>query len=54
VTYLATHPGRVGELLGQHLVLVLVSLAVAIVIAIPLGIVAARCTRSRALRCSRS
>jgi osmoprotectant transport system permease protein len=46
VTYLATHPGRVGELLGQHLVLVLVSLAVAIVIAIPLGIVAARNARA--------
>jgi osmoprotectant transport system permease protein len=45
MTYLATHPGRVFELLGEHLVLVLVSLAVALAIALPLGVAAARSRR---------
>ncbi len=42
MTYLATHVGRVGALLGQHLVLVLVSLALAMLVALPAGVVAAR------------
>jgi osmoprotectant transport system permease protein len=45
MTYLATHASRVAELLGQHVVLVLVSLAVALLIALPLGVVAARSAR---------
>ena len=49
MTYLATHAARVGGLLGAHVVLVLVSLAVALVIAVPLGIVAARSARGGAL-----
>lgn len=44
--YLATHAGRVGALLGQHVVLVGVSLAVALLIALPLGVVAARNARA--------
>ena len=46
MTYLAAHAARVGDLLGQHLVLVLVSLAVALAIALPLGILAARNARA--------
>jgi len=46
VTYLETHGARVAALLGQHVVLVLVSLAVALVIAVPLGVVAARNPRA--------
>jgi osmoprotectant transport system permease protein len=42
VTYVATHLDRVGVLLGQHVFLVAVSLAVALLIAVPLGVVAAR------------
>jgi osmoprotectant transport system permease protein len=42
MTYLVTHGPRIGALLLQHLVLVGVSLALALVIALPLGIVAAR------------
>ena len=42
MTYLATHLGRIGALLGQHVVLVAVSLAIALVIALPLGVLAAR------------
>jgi len=42
VTYLATHLDRVGALLGQHVVLVLVSLALALLVALPAGVVAAR------------
>jgi len=45
MTYLATHAARVGELLGQHVVLVLVSLAIALAIALPLGVAAARSER---------
>jgi osmoprotectant transport system permease protein len=40
--YLATHLGRVGALAGQHVFLVGVSLAVALLIALPLGVAAAR------------
>ena len=42
MTYVATHLDRVGVLLGQHVFLVAVSLAVALLIAVPLGVVAAR------------
>ncbi|HYW52868.1 MAG TPA: ABC transporter permease subunit, partial [Dongiaceae bacterium] len=42
MTYLATHLDRVGALLGQHVVLVLVSLALALLVALPAGVVAAR------------
>jgi osmoprotectant transport system permease protein len=49
MTYLAAHPDRVATLLGQHVVLVLVSLAVALLIALPLGVVAARNPRAGAL-----
>ncbi|HYW53488.1 MAG TPA: ABC transporter permease [Dongiaceae bacterium] len=45
MTYLGTHAARVGELLGQHVVLVLVSLAIALAIALPLGVAAARSER---------
>ncbi|MEA2721680.1 MAG: osmoprotectant transport system permease protein [Candidatus Eremiobacteraeota bacterium] len=48
MTYLAAHGARVADLLGQHVVLVLVSLLVALVIAVPLGVVAARNERAGA------
>ncbi|MBV9408406.1 MAG: ABC transporter permease [Candidatus Eremiobacteraeota bacterium] len=47
MTYLAAHAGRVGALLAQHVVLVVVSLAIALVIALPLGVLAARNARAR-------
>ena len=46
MTYLVSHPERVASLLGQHVVLVLVSLAVALLIALPLGVLAARNARA--------
>lgn len=46
MTYLATHGARVAALLGQHVVLVLASLAIALVVAVPLGVVAARSARA--------
>jgi osmoprotectant transport system permease protein len=49
MTYLTAHAARVAALLGQHVVLVLVSLAVALVIALPLGVLAARSPRAGAL-----
>jgi osmoprotectant transport system permease protein len=49
MTYLAAHPARVGALLGEHVVLVLVSLAVALLIAFPLGVLAARAPRAGAV-----
>ena len=49
MTYLVTHPARVGGLLGEHIVLVLVSLAVALALAVPLGILAARNERAGTL-----
>ena len=49
MTYLATHLGRVGALLGQHVFLVGVSLAAALLIALPLGVVAARNPRVGAI-----
>jgi osmoprotectant transport system permease protein len=42
VKYLFTHLGRVGGLLEEHVVLVVVSLAIALIIALPLGVIAAR------------
>lgn len=42
MTYLLSHPGTVLAYTGQHLVLVAVSLAIALAIAAPLGVVAAR------------
>jgi osmoprotectant transport system permease protein len=49
MTYAATHGARVAALLGQHVVLVLVSLLIALVIAVPLGVVAARNARAGSL-----
>ncbi|MBV8367705.1 MAG: ABC transporter permease [Candidatus Eremiobacteraeota bacterium] len=46
MTYLASHPARVGALLGEHVVLVAVALAIALVIALPLGVLAARNARA--------
>lgn len=43
--YFALHGDRVVSLLGQHVILVGVSLLIALVIALPLGIVAARNAR---------
>jgi osmoprotectant transport system permease protein len=48
MTYLAAHLDRVGALLGQHVVLVLVSLAIALLVALPAGVVAARNPRAGA------
>ncbi len=42
MSYLVSHPGRVAALAGGHLELVAVALAVALIFALPLGIVAAR------------
>jgi osmoprotectant transport system permease protein len=49
VIYFATHLDRVGALLGQHVLLVGTSLAVALLIALPLGVVAARNPRAGAI-----
>jgi osmoprotectant transport system permease protein len=46
VTYVAAHLDRIGALLGEHVVLVVSSLVVALLIALPLGIVAARNARA--------
>jgi osmoprotectant transport system permease protein len=46
MTYLPTHLARVTALLGQHVVLVFVSLAIALAIALPLGVIAARNRRA--------
>jgi len=46
MTYLLSHLDRVGALLGQHVVLVGVSLILALVFALPLGVVAARAPRT--------
>ncbi|HYZ17150.1 MAG TPA: ABC transporter permease [Candidatus Acidoferrum sp.] len=42
MTYLATHLDVVGRRLEEHLVLVLVSLVIALIIALPLGVLSAR------------
>jgi osmoprotectant transport system permease protein len=49
VTYLFAHVARVADLLGQHVVLVAVALVVALVIAVPLGVLATRNTRAGAV-----
>ena len=49
MNYLAAHPDRVGALMGQHVLLVGVSLAVALLIALPLGVAAARNPRAGAI-----
>ena len=48
MTYLAAHPGTVASLLGQHVVLVGISLAIALAIAFPLGLLARRNARAAA------
>ena len=45
--YLFGHPGVVAEALGQHLALTFVSLGIALVVAVPLGIAAAKWARTR-------
>ena len=47
--YLVAHAARVGSLLGQHVVLVAVSLAIALAIALSLGTTAARHPRAGTL-----
>jgi osmoprotectant transport system permease protein len=49
MTYLFAHLARVADLLGQHVVLVGVALIVALVIAVPLGVLATRNTRAGAV-----
>jgi osmoprotectant transport system permease protein len=49
LTYVAGHLGRVVALLGEHVVLVVSALLVALLIALPLGIVAARRARMGAV-----
>jgi osmoprotectant transport system permease protein len=49
VNYLAAHPGIVAGRLVEHVVLVLVSLAVALTIALPLGVLVARRPRAGAV-----
>jgi len=49
MTYLFAHAPRVAGLLGQHLVLVGVALAVALAIAVPLGVLATRHARAGAV-----
>lgn len=49
MTYLIGHVARVADLLGQHVVLVGVALVVALVIALPLGVLATRNTRAGAV-----
>jgi osmoprotectant transport system permease protein len=46
MTYLVAHAARVAALLGQHVVLVGVSLAIALAIALPLGVLATRNARA--------
>ncbi len=45
--YLVDHPGLVLQLLGQHLQLTALTLTVALVLALPLGVVAVRIPRVR-------
>jgi len=47
VRYLFSHPAVVAQALGQHAALTLVSLGLALAIAVPLGIVAAKWARAR-------
>ncbi len=48
MTYLVEHPDRVGLLLAQHVALVAGALVLALVVAIPLGVLAARRAGARA------
>jgi osmoprotectant transport system permease protein len=49
VRYLAGHTGYVAFLLWQHIVLTLLALAIALAIALPLGVLAARNRRAKAV-----
>lgn len=49
MSYLVAHSGTVAERLGEHLVLTFVSLGIALVIALPLGVLVARKPRAGAL-----
>jgi osmoprotectant transport system permease protein len=49
VTYILRHPEIVAQRFGEHLVLTFVSLAIALVIAFPLGVLAARRPRAGAI-----
>ena len=49
MTYLFSHPGRVGALLGEHIALVAVALLIALAVALPLGIIAARKPRAASI-----
>lgn len=49
MSYLAHHPEAVAARLGEHLVLTFLSLGIALVIALPLGVVVARSRRFGAL-----
>ncbi len=49
MSYILRHPEIVATRLGEHLVLTLVSLAIALVIAFPLGVLAARRPRAGAV-----
>ena len=46
MSYLVAHAARVAGLVGQHVVLVAASLAIALAIALPLGVLAARRRRT--------
>ncbi|GAC1573047.1 MAG: hypothetical protein NVS3B7_04060 [Candidatus Elarobacter sp.] len=48
MTYLVTHLDRIGALLAQHVALVAISLGIALAIALPLGVAAARKPRAGA------
>lgn len=45
MTYLSRHPSEIAVLTGQHLVLTFGSLAIALLIALPLGVIVARNAR---------
>lgn len=48
MSYLFAHPARVGALLGEHIILVAIALLIALAIALPLGVLAARKPRAAA------
>jgi osmoprotectant transport system permease protein len=49
VNFIFSHPGIVAERFGEHLLLTFVSLAIALAIAFPLGVLAARRPRAGAI-----
>ncbi len=49
MTYILNHPGIVATRFGEHLLLTFVSLAIALAIAFPLGVLAARRPRAGAI-----